>query len=70
VQVGEEKIATRNALWTAGVVASPLANALGVPLVRGKVPVEPELNVPGYEEAYVVGDMAYFLNEAGKPLPA
>jgi NADH dehydrogenase len=46
VQVGEEKIATRNALWTAGVVASPLANALGVPLVRGKVPVEPELNVP------------------------
>jgi NADH dehydrogenase len=56
---GGERIEARTVLWAAGVAASPLARALGVPLDRaGRVLVEPDLTVPGYPEAYVIGDLA------------
>ena len=48
-------------LWAAGVVASPLAKSLGVPLDRaGRVLVEPDLTIPGHAEVYVIGDLAHF----------
>jgi NADH:ubiquinone reductase (H+-translocating) len=61
-----EQIAARTVLWAAGVAASPLARSLGVPLDRvGRVSVEPDLTVPGYPEAYVIGDLAAVRKDGG-----
>lgn len=70
VRLGDERIESRTVLWAAGVAASPLARTLGVPLDRaGRVLVNPDLSVPGHPEAFVVGDLAAFLHQTGKPLP-
>ena len=59
----------RTILWAAGVKASPVARALGVPLDRaGRVLVEPDLSIPGHPEVFVIGDLATFLHQGGKPL--
>ena len=69
VFIGSERIVARTVLWAAGVAASPLAKSLGVPLDRaGRVPVTPELTVPGHPEIFVIGDLAS-LQQDGKPLP-
>jgi NADH:ubiquinone reductase (H+-translocating) len=61
VRAGDAWIEARTVLWGAGVAASPLARCLGVALDRaGRVPVTPELSVPGHPEVYVVGDLAAF----------
>ncbi len=69
VQLGEERIAARTVLWAAGVAASPRARALDVPLDRaGRVPVQPDLSVPGLPEVFVAGDLAS-VQQDGKPVP-
>jgi NADH dehydrogenase len=70
VWVGGEQIRSRAILWAAGVAASPLGRALGVPVDRaGRVLVEPDLSVPGHPEVFVIGDLAAFLHQTGAPLP-
>jgi NADH dehydrogenase len=65
-----EKIAARTVLWAAGVLGSPVAKSLGVPLDRaGRVLVEKDLRIPGDERVFVVGDLASLLQENGKPVP-
>lgn len=57
--IGETRIAARTVLWAAGVQASPLAAALGVPLDRaGRVIVNPDLTIPLRENVFVIGDLA------------
>jgi NADH dehydrogenase len=69
VALGTERIEARAVLWAAGVAASPLGKWLGVPLDRsGRVPVTPELTVPGRNEIFVIGDLAS-MEQDGKPLP-
>jgi NADH dehydrogenase len=66
VKIGAENIAARTVLWAAGVTASPLARALGVPLDRsGRVPVEPDLSISGHPEIFVAGDLASFSSSKG-----
>jgi NADH dehydrogenase len=56
-------------LWAAGVEASPIAKALGVPLDRaGRVLAEPTLAVPGHPEIFVAGDICA-LKQDGVLLP-
>ena len=70
VWVGEERIPTRNVVWSAGVAASPLGKRLGAATDRmGRVEVEPDLSVAGHPEVFVVGDMAAFAHQTGTPLP-
>ncbi|MGH9366784.1 MAG: NAD(P)/FAD-dependent oxidoreductase [Thermoanaerobaculia bacterium] len=70
VEVGGERVASETVLWTAGVTASPLARSLGAPLDRaGRVVVESDLSIPGHPEIFVIGDLAAFLHQTGKPLP-
>ncbi|MHB8707518.1 MAG: NAD(P)/FAD-dependent oxidoreductase [Desulfuromonadales bacterium] len=55
--------------WSAGVKAAPLADALGTaPMAGGRIPVAPDLTLPGHPEIYVIGDMAY-LEQDGTVLP-
>ena len=70
VAVGERTIRAETILWGAGVIASPLARSLGVPLDRaGRVIIQPDLSIPGHPEAFVIGDMAVFTHQTGHPLP-
>lgn len=66
---GEPPVASHTLVWTAGVQASPLAETLGVPQGKGgRVIVTDSLQVPGFPEVYVVGDMAYVETD-GRPVP-
>ncbi|MBD1922108.1 NAD(P)/FAD-dependent oxidoreductase [Microcoleus sp. FACHB-831] len=69
-----EQIPARTILWAAGVKASPMGKAIaqstGAELDRvGRVIVESDLTVPGYPDIFVVGDLASFSHQNGKPLP-
>jgi NADH dehydrogenase len=69
-----EVVRAHTILWGAGVEASPLARALGqasgAQLDRaGRVTVLPDLTLPGHPEVFVIGDMANYPHQTGKPLP-
>lgn len=70
-----EELRCRTVIWAAGVKASPLgavlARAAGVVTDRpGRVPVAPDLTLPGYPEVFVIGDLANFSHQdEGQPLP-
>jgi len=69
-----QRISSRTVLWAAGVKASPLgailAKEAGIALDRGgRVIVEPDLSVPGHPEILVLGDLANFSHQGGRPLP-
>jgi len=64
-----ERIDSRTLIWAAGVAASPAADWLGIAPGRGgRVPVDPDLTVPGHPEIFVVGDTAQVEGPHG-PLP-
>ena len=65
----EERLPAQTVLWAAGVAASPVAKALGVPVDRaGRIHAEPTLAVPGHPAIFVAGDVCA-LNQDGVPLP-
>ena len=66
---GEQMLASRTVIWSAGVAASPLGKSLGVQTDRaGRVPVSPQLSIEGHDDVYVIGDLAAAQSE-GKPVP-
>jgi len=70
VWLGGEQIRARTVLWAAGVAAAPLARTLGVTLDRsGRVPVEPDLSIPGHPDAFAIGDMSLYRTQDGTVLP-
>ena len=69
VNMGDERLEARTVFWAAGNAASPLGRQLGVPVDRaGRVPVLPDLSIPGHPEVFVVGDLAAVTSD-GKPVP-
>ena len=69
-----QQITARTVLWAAGVRASHMGKVLaeraGAQLDRaGRVLVEPDLSLPGHPEIRVIGDLANFSHQTGKPLP-
>ena len=70
ITVGGERIPAHTILWAAGVAAAPIGRDLGPGLDRaGRVVVEPDLTVAGHPGVFVIGDLASFSHQAGKPLP-
>jgi NADH dehydrogenase len=70
VQVGDEFIPCRVKIWAAGNNASFVGKTLGVPVDRvGRVVVNDDLTIPGHPEVQVIGDLANFSHQTGKPLP-
>lgn len=68
-----ETIATETVVWAAGVKASPLAAKLGAAAGvatdrAGRIPIGPDLSIPGYPNVMAIGDMANATQD-GKPLP-
>lgn len=70
VKVGDDWIACDVVLWATGVAASPLGKALGVETDKaGRVLVEKDLSIRGFPNVFVIGDMAFLLQEDGEPVP-
>jgi NADH dehydrogenase len=66
---GEQRLASRTVIWSAGVAASPLGKSLNVPLDRaGRVIIGSELSIPDHPEVFVIGDLASATSD-GKPVP-
>ncbi|MDI9830245.1 NAD(P)/FAD-dependent oxidoreductase [Streptomyces sp. KAU_LT] len=53
-----EFVSTRSLVWCVGVRPDPLAAALELPLERGRLLVDPHLQVPGRAELFAAGDAA------------
>ena len=69
-----ERIPCRTVIWAAGVQASSLgrllAKAAGAQVDRqGRIIVEPDLTIAGHPEIFVIGDLANYSHEGGRPLP-
>lgn len=70
VKLGNTWVAASVTIWAAGVMASPLGRALGVPTDRaGRVVVERDLTLPAHPQVFVIGDLASAAGHDGKPLP-
>jgi len=69
--IGEERLDCQNMIWAAGVQGAPVNHTLGVELDRsGRVQVMPDLSVPGFPNAFVVGDAASVMNiKTQQPVP-
>jgi NADH dehydrogenase len=64
-----ERLDAATVIWAAGVRPVALAEMLpGSREHHGRVPVQPDLSIPGHPEAFVIGDMAHF-EQDGKALP-
>jgi len=65
----QSAIPARTLIWTAGIQAAEITEALNLPLSANKrVIVEPTLQVPRHPEVFVIGDAAYW-EEGGRPIP-
>lgn len=70
LEVGDEFIPCRLKIWAAGNVASFVGKTMGVPIDKaGRVIVNEDLTIPGHPEVQVIGDLASFTHQGGKPLP-
>ncbi|MBG1263920.1 NAD(P)/FAD-dependent oxidoreductase [Nostoc commune] len=68
------EIASKTILWAAGVQGSPMGKVLkestGVECdFSGRVIVEPDLSIEGYNNIFVIGDLANFSHQDSKVLP-
>jgi len=69
-----EQIPAQTILWAAGMKASSmgqvLSNSTEVELDRaGRVIVAPDLSIAGHPNIFVIGDLANYVHQDGKPLP-
>ena len=57
-------------IWAAGIAASPLTAALGVPTDRaGRITPEADLSVPGHPEIFLAGDLVSMKDCDGQMVP-
>jgi len=70
IKVGDEWVASDVTLWATGVAASPLGKELGAKTDRaGRVPIAPDLSLPGHGEVFLIGDMSALTDVNGTPVP-
>jgi NADH:ubiquinone reductase (H+-translocating) len=70
LEVGDEFIPCRVKIWAAGNAASFVGKTTGVPVDKaGRVIVNDDLTIPGHSDVQVIGDLANFTHQDGKPLP-
>jgi len=70
LQVGDEFIPCRVKVWAAGNMASYVGKTTGAQTDRaGRVVVNDDLTIPGHPEVQVIGDLANYSHDGGKPLP-
>ncbi|OMC55739.1 NADH dehydrogenase [Mycobacterium sp. IS-836] len=67
----DSRIDTRTIAWVTGVTGAPLIQELGLPTEKGRVKVQPDLQVPDHEGVFAAGDAAAVpdLTQPGKITP-
>jgi NADH dehydrogenase len=73
-QDGMDRLDARTIIWAGGVTVSALGKTLAQRTQAetdkgGRIKVGPQLNITGYPEIYVIGDLALSIGHDGKPLP-
>jgi len=64
IMVGEEKIETATVLWAAGIKAFEIGKKAGFETdTSGRIKVEKDLSIKGYQNIFVAGDLASFKDE-------
>ncbi|RDU38799.1 NAD(P)/FAD-dependent oxidoreductase [Neobacillus piezotolerans] len=63
------EIPCRTLIWSCGVKANSLLERFGLPLVKGKLPVDKNLLVKGTENIFCIGDCALFMKDEKTALP-
>lgn len=70
VKAGGERIDAENIIWGAGVMAHPITQTLGIELARsGRIPVLPDLTLPGHPEVFAIGDIVSLTDSNGVLVP-
>jgi NADH dehydrogenase len=70
VTIGQDRILSRNVIWTAGVAASKIVQSLGLPADKaGRIIVQADCSVAAYPGVFVIGDAASFTPPHGRSLP-
>lgn len=64
-----DRIATRNLVWTAGTSVNPILNSIPCRKERGRVCVEPTLQVAGFPGVWALGDCAAIPDPDGGTYP-
>jgi NADH dehydrogenase len=67
----DSRIDTHTLAWVTGVTGAPLIENLGLPTEKGRVKVQPDLQVPGHPHVFAAGDAAAVpdLTQPGKITP-
>ncbi|MGB7282195.1 MAG: NAD(P)/FAD-dependent oxidoreductase [Candidatus Acidiferrum sp.] len=69
-----KRLPARTVLWAGGVTANEFGRKLAERTKAetdggGRIKVKPDLTVPGYPDIFIVGDLAFALDEKGNALP-
>jgi NADH dehydrogenase len=64
------KILTHTVIWAGGLKASALSDSTSIQTGHGgRLDVQPDLTVKGFQGVYALGDFANITGKDGKPLP-
>jgi NADH dehydrogenase len=73
VAKGEEEpreIKAGTVVWAAGIRGNSIIEKSGFEAMRGRVKVQPDLRVPGFDEIFMIGDSSLMINEEiNRPYP-
>nr|WP_263325010.1 NAD(P)/FAD-dependent oxidoreductase [Neobacillus sp. Marseille-Q6967] len=73
VAKGEEEpreIKANTVVWAAGVRGNSIIEKSGFEAMRGRVKVQPDLRVPGFDDVFIIGDSSLVINEEiNRPYP-
>jgi NADH dehydrogenase len=61
-----DKFKAGTIVWTGGVQGSSILEKCGFETNRGKIEVQKDLRVPGYEDVFVIGDCSFIMDEETK----
>ncbi len=73
VAKGEEEpreIKAGTVVWAAGIRGNAIVEKSGFEAMRGRVKVQPDLRVPGFDDTFMIGDSSLMINEEiNRPYP-
>jgi NADH:ubiquinone reductase (H+-translocating) len=65
-----DEIKAGTVVWAAGVRGNSVIETSGIESARARVKVTPELRAPGFDNIFIIGDCALFMNEENdRPFP-
>jgi NADH dehydrogenase len=63
------EVPTRTLIWSCGVKGNTIIQKCGLPIVKGKVPVDPYLRVENMKNIFSIGDCSLFMKDEKSALP-